>query len=471
MKPNQDLHTPLLAAGFNPVGRMRPRTARDISRSPWGIGCETVDRDYVDFAQVEPHLGELGATQVRLQAGWAKCDPGNPGNSGNPGDGRYQWDWLDAVVDGCVAQGLRPWLQTSYGNPAYPGGGGIGLKEGIPTSPEALAAWDRWVRALAERYRDRVNTWEIWNEPDHGDAVPVEAYTAFFIRTAVILREVQREARIVGLALAGNMPYAERFLHQLAADGRSELLDEVSFHFYPHNPDEEFERVEQLAALLKEHAPHATLRQGETGSPSETLGFLALGKHDWSERKQAVWNTRRLMAHHVRGIPMSLFQIADMYYSKQKGLFEGRNPKGLLSIREDKTVAYRKPSYFAAQHVFSLWDDRFPLQPLPRIEADAPFEVAAYAWTDRGSDRPGVVAWWRADEPPALESPSLGQVALPPHRFQEPLLLDLIGGTAFARPGDGTAEAFWKALPCSDAPLAIVERSLLSLPAETGADR
>jgi hypothetical protein len=453
MKPDI-ANVPLLTdRGFRPSARLRPRRALEIGTSPWGIGCETTDRDYVDFEQVGPHLGELGATQVRIQAGWAKCDPGN---------GAYNWECLDHIVDSSLAQGVKPWLQTSYGNPAYPGGGGIGLAQGIPVSAEALTAWDKWVRVMVERYVNRVDTWEIWNEPDLHAAMTGDEYLAFFIRTASVLRSVQPRARIVGLALAYKMDFAETFLSGLAASGKADLLNQVSFHYYPHNPDDNFDDVEKLAALIQKHVPHVTLRQGETGALAETREFLALGQFEWSERKQAAWNLRRLLAHHSRGYPMSLFQLADMQYTKAKGAkFEGRNAKGQLCINADMTVAYRRPSYFMAQHVFSIFDSAYPLTPLKNLSATDPVRSYAHAWTQKGANAPSLVAWWRAEDAPAIETPSVDRTALVPIAFRDPVLVDFMSGMVFELPEGG--DAIWADLPRLDVPLAMAERSLLPL--------
>ncbi|MFW5753099.1 MAG: GH39 family glycosyl hydrolase, partial [Planctomycetota bacterium] len=413
-----DIAVQLVEAGCTGLGRMPTRSAAAIGASPWSIGCETLDRDFADFAHSGPLLGELGATQARVQAGWAKTDRG---------DGRFDFAWLDAIVDGCLAQGVRPWLELSYGNPAYPGGGGIGLSEGWPRTPEALRAWDRWVTAVVQRYRDRVSTWEIWNEPENHTASGPADYAVFFAHTARRVRGGDPAARIVGLALGGRVDYAAAVLTILSTTGDAGLLDELSYHYYPHNPDDRFDEVAELAERLRRHAPHASLRQGETGAPSETIAFLALGEYDWSERKQAVWNLRRLLAHHVRGIPMNLFQLSDMHYGGGKGLYTGRNPKGLLCTGPDHRVRYRKPSYAAAQHVFTLLDHRFPLRPLAALPVSgsrAP--CSAYAWTVQGTSRPGMVSWWNTGRPPSLAGEPLARCALPPQPLTDPLLLDLL---------------------------------------------
>ncbi len=363
-------------------------------------------------------------------------------------------------MDGCLAQGVRPWLQTSYGNPAYADGGGIGLSQGVPTSPEALAAWDRWVTALVERYQDRVDTWEIWNEADHRPVVTVEQYIDLFLRTARIIRARQPGAHIIALSMAGNLAFAERFLQAVAAAGEGSLISSITFHGYPHNPDDGFEMPDFLGPFCADILPHVELRQGETGSPSRQMegGKLALNAHVFSERKQAVWNLRRMLNHHRRGFRLSLFQLADMIYEPRDGaLYNLLNPKGLLSIDpETRQVTHRKQSYFAAQHVFSLLDANYPLRLLPLLPA--PEGITACDWQREDQERPNLVIWWKSDVPPALESPALGAVEMSLPEMNDPLLFDFLSGVAFETSGPLPAT-----LPCSDSPLALVERDTLDL--------
>ena len=140
------------------IGSLQPRTTTEIKSSRITVGCETLNRDLAVWDNYKAYLKPLGVKKIRLQAGWAKCEKTQ---------GVYDWKWLDDIIDYAVANGLEPWLQPSYGNPIYPGGGGKGLLNSLMTSPEAYAAWDKWVEALAVRYKDRVKEWEIWNEPDH----------------------------------------------------------------------------------------------------------------------------------------------------------------------------------------------------------------------------------------------------------------------------------------------------------------
>ena len=79
-----------------------------------------MDRNLTLYSQYGHFLGQTGARRARLQGGWAHCEPVR--------GGPYNWPWLDEAVFGVAAQGIKPWVEFSYGNPAYgPGAGGIGL--------------------------------------------------------------------------------------------------------------------------------------------------------------------------------------------------------------------------------------------------------------------------------------------------------------------------------------------------------
>jgi hypothetical protein len=446
------------AHGFSEIGRLKTRHARDISGSMWSIGGETLDRDNAIYANYKSHLGPLGAKAIRLQAGWAKCEKER---------GVYEWAWLDEAVRDASAQGVRSWLQTSYGNPIYPGGGEAGLGGSLPSSPEARAAWDAWVRALAGRYKDRVREWEIWNEPDlnalHptiGSPVTAEDYTELFVRTARIIRSEQGDAKIYGLALAGDGDFAKEFLVRLEAHGHLDLLDAVTFHGYKLNPDD-MSLLTMLRALTANHAPHVQLRQGETGAPSGKT-VAALSQYEWNELRQAKWNLRRMLGHHGHNVPASLFTLVDLRYT-QKNL-RGMNRKGLLLAHEDRVVERPKHSYFASQRIFSLLDDSF--QPAQSLGPGVP-GVLAYGYRKRQG--PGaLVTYWLRDIPPGDSlATRTAAFTFVETAFTKPLLVDPLSGIVYAIPPEawsiegGTAR--FRSLPYGDSPLVVADESVLTV--------
>ena len=230
-----------LVVDMERIGTLRPRSVGEIHGSNWTLGCETLDRDFADFEQYKRFLAPLGIKTIRLQAGWAKCEKEK---------GRYDFAWLDSIIYYACSQGINVLLETGYGNPVYKGGGGWDLGAGFPTSEEGLAGWDRWVEAMATRYKGRVRDWAMWNEPDCGGKTP-ESIAAFNIRTAKIIKRIIPDSRIAGLSLAGNNPgHLEKCLKAMGDDVK--LFDWIIYHGYAPAPESSYENVEkQKVTLIK----------------------------------------------------------------------------------------------------------------------------------------------------------------------------------------------------------------------------
>ncbi len=443
--------------GFSCIGTMKTRSSSEIVSSMWSIGGETLDRDFAVYDNYKSYLGKLGAKGIRLQGGWAKCEK-------QPGV--YSWDWLDNVVDDALRQGVQPWIQTSYGNPLYVGGGTTGLGGALPSSPEALTAWDNWVRSLVLRYKDRVKEWEIWNEPDlnalHpsiGSLVTAEDYAKLFIHTAEIIRKEQPGAKIYGLAMAGEETFATEFLIWLKVLGKTELLDAVTVHGYPVNPDEI--NAFRIQELLKKYAPKANVRQGETGAPSSKT-VAALSQFAWSETKQAKWNLRRMMQHNGRNIPFNLFTMVDLKYAQTD--LKGMNRKGLLFANEDMTVARPKLSYLASQNVFSLFDDSF--KPAKSLKSPAP-EVCLFSYQKKDSGNMVITAWFKNATPSESAEMTSKEITLSGVVFTDPVYVDLLSGKVYRFPKDQWSSdkknTTFSKLPLWDCPVVIAEASSIPL--------
>ena len=127
------------------AGKLEVKPADGSGDSRWSVGCETLDRDYADFNNYKKYVGELGVGYARIQSGWAKCEPEK---------GKYDFKWLDEIVDGLNEQGVRPWMCLCYGNPLY--GADRNLGAGIFTTDEVMKAWRKYVRETVKHYGNRV---------------------------------------------------------------------------------------------------------------------------------------------------------------------------------------------------------------------------------------------------------------------------------------------------------------------------
>ncbi|MGW6485723.1 GH39 family glycosyl hydrolase [Streptomyces sp. NPDC055056] len=438
--------------GWPYLGSVAPRSAQQIGSSKLLVGGETLDRDYTNYQAYAPYLGRLGATSVRLQGGWAKTEKTK---------GVYDWTWLDRIVDDATSRGVKPWIQLSYGNGVYAGGGGSGLGGQLPSSAEALAGWDAWVTAMVHRYKDRAAEWEIWNEPNLA-GIPAGGYTDFFIRTATRIRAEQPNAIVYGQEAGIDVPYATDFLTQLSQKGKAGLLGGISYHPYNPNPDDAwtYGQVEKLRTLIAQYAPGAAVRQGENGAPSRPGSFGALGDLDWTELSQSKWFLRRVLNDLGRGISTSVFSISDLHYPSKV------NSKGLLQTNTDKTIRYAKPSYYAIQTVASLFDNT--VKPLPgyAYSATPSTSLTVQAFAGQSTGRQIVGVWSGAAKPREDNTPTSTDLTFTGGNFTDPVYVDVRTGAVYDIPAanwsvQGSTYTF-SDVPVYDSPVLIADRSLVT---------
>ncbi|MFW6695726.1 hypothetical protein [Streptomyces sp. MAR4 CNX-425] len=440
--------------GWRQLGTVAPRTAKEVGTSKILVGAETLDRDYADYDAYAPYLGRLGATGARIQGGWAKTEK-TPGT--------YDWTWLDHIVEDADRRGVKPWVQLSYGNGAYPGGGGSGLGGRLPTSPEALAAWDRWVTAMVERYKDRVDEWEVWNEPDGGGIDPAD-YAAFYARTAAIVRAEQPDAVLYGGVVTWvNSDYVGEFLDHLADEDGIDLLDGITYHPYLANPDTYwiFDRVDMIRAHAARHGLDVEVRQGENGAPSTPGSFGALGDLDWTELSQSKWFLRRVLNDLGHDVSTSVFTISDLHYPSKV------NTKGLLQTNTDKSIRYAKPSYYAVQTAASVFDST--MSPLPDYgwTATGDADLTLYAFEKRGTGRQAVAVWNGTEVPGDSNERTPVDLTVEKGEFKDPVYVDVRTGAVFDIP-----DADWSVrgdtytftdVPVYDSPVLVADRSAVTL--------
>ena len=335
------------------IGTIRPRGVAEIRGSNWRLGCEILDRDYMNFDEYREHVAPLGIKLVRLQGGWAKCEKEK---------GKYDFAWLDHIVDYLKSQGVEAAIETSYGNPIYAGGGSVDLAAGFPTSEEGLAGWDAWVDAITRHFKGRVRTWLMWNEPDirpkDGSAMKTpEQIAAFNVRTAKIVIRNIPDAKIAGLSLAHCKSAAfEECLKAMGEDAK--LFDTFIYHGYAPAPESSYAEVEKHKEVLAKYAPNARMWQGENGCPSEMRPRFALAHIAWSEYSQAKWDMRRMLGDLGHDVFSSVYTICDFLHAGAKGGQQnGMNNKGLIRANEERRVIAIKRAYYAVQNVASVFDD------------------------------------------------------------------------------------------------------------------
>ena len=444
------------------VGMIKPIPALEIPGSDLWIGGEVLDRDLCSYDAYKSYLGQLGAKKIRLQSGWAKTEKEK---------GKYDFGWLEHIVDDALSRGVQPWIQISYGNPIYPGGGGVSLGQGLVTSDEALEAFARYTEALVRKFQDRVREWEIWNEADlrHNVALGHDenTYARLFVRTAETVRSVQPNARIVALSLAhaGGEEFVDGFFRYLEERQKLGLVDVITFHGYPRNPDQGFDNVDKLVAVASRYKRGIAFWQGETGCPSTFGSTGALSGHPWTELTQAKWDTRRALAHLGRGYPFSLFLLSEFVYND--ALRKGLNSKGILKIDEnDFSILYAKPAYHAYQNLTSIFTHELSLNKDLEIKVLSDSSVSVFGWQDKHGSK--LIGYWTDSSIP-YDSTHGHKISLQMKEisFDEPVLVNTLSGEIFSLPRRWLMrqdnQLLVKGIPCYDFPMLLAEKALLPI--------
>lgn len=444
------------------------RPSKAIGASPlsvnFGIGHDRMKSEVVRRAL--PFAGGLGVKHARLTATWEGVEPRA---------GEYDFAWLDEIVDGLLAQGVTPWLTLGLGSRVY--------------SPEAPApvwsplanerskqAWLRYVRKTVERYRGKVDEWEIWNEPEFenywGPNPPAaQEYVDLVRHTVPAIRTANPKATVIGGALT-IMPSLLSYLEQCLDLGLASLVDKISFHPYRAVPEANYENeVRAMRSLIGRHRKDIPLWQGEVGCPSGGGGG-ALSHLEWNESRQAKWLLRRVLTDLWLELERSsYFMLVDSI--KPDGSMG--NSKGLV----DGNTFRPKPAYSAYRNLCSLFD---------RATSRSGFLVhfarsgrKNQLWNSREEplEWPSLctLSFHRAGKPMAAWwNPSVLQTSTPPAqaslliwvpkelRLERPVLIDLLSGEIRRLTPAMSERGFFRfdPVPVLDYPLLIGDEAILA---------
>ena len=475
--------------GIRPLlGKVKPRPGKAIAASPLGIGFETLDRKLFLPERTYERLADLGVKWARVQTGWCRCETQK---------GRYDFAWLDAIVDALRGIGVLPWFNLGYGNQLYtpeaPNAFAVGW---APTrTAEARQAWVRFVRALAEHFRGRVQHWEIWNEVNISsfwkpDKSSPAGYMDLVKLTAPEIRARIPGATLIGGALAGGLSKATtEYLRGCLELGLAEQVDRISYHPYALIPELNYASgVGEWRAMLARYKPSLALWQAECGCPSTEHGVGALSKYPWNESRQARWLVRRVLNDLRLNLEhISWYNVADQFgYSRAFGKGEmtpaaKTTDFGAGSKSSANTDAHfgllrapdytPKPAYFAYQTLCALFDSQTEAVEMPlrfagdfvgseqAISADK-IEQAAFV----RAQCPLAAYWFPADVHKDMATRAVDMTFTVPAgmALREPVLVDPLSGEIFKLEGKPAGRQWqFRALPLTDHPMLVTDRSVV----------
>jgi len=480
-------------SGYRVLGLIEPRNSTEITISPWGIQIGTNNPEALKIA------ASIGVKWIRLSASWPAIEKEK---------GVYHWNATDQSFAAVIESGIAPFVVLHGGNSLYTTAFSnndakiaeiYGSKPGPPTqSPEAMAAWLRFVEATVSRYRHRITHWEIWNEPNHfaywgGEPDPF-VYGRLVRNTAKVIKTIQPEAVIIGGSMAGLDPtFTDGFL----ANGTYKWLDIITFHNYGVIPEQRMYAAADVRAVIDKYNPAIQLWQGECGYPSHSSTRDYRGLSPWGLNIQAKWLLRQSFTDvFFCGAEMSnYFKLVHRgeYGKIQKRSFmtaidsvlgfpeRGGSRVRTLGVNEKCLLAHNtwepKPAFYAYRNLCAVLDGRYMksnnIKPELEIKStgdfygigkyDDAFPSQPLVATFRSDNGDILIAWWlpwQAQE--NILHPAEINLTLENAVFREPVMLDPLTGKIYPiiKVSSSSREyvTTFIQLPMLDYPLIITEK-------------
>lgn len=224
--------------------------------SPYGV-CAHLTRGGEFQTQTEELrlMKEAGIAWARSDFDWSGIQPSQ--------EGGWTFTSLDTVISNAENAGvtLLPILgySTSFARPAH----------------AHLDLWSRYVRAIAERYQDRLPVWEIWNEENISgfwkDPNP-DDYLPLLKASYETIKSVNPKLTV---AVGGFAGVPTNFIDRLYQAGGARYFDVMNVHPYGQPGEPESYLEERLAGLKEIMAKH--------GDAAKPIWITEIG---WPTQKQ-----------------------------------------------------------------------------------------------------------------------------------------------------------------------------------------
>ncbi|MHB0876399.1 MAG: cellulase family glycosylhydrolase, partial [Anaerolineae bacterium] len=278
------------AAGLTPIVLPDPHRPSPVKELPAVLGANTADLGNVYL------LHGLGFGWLKNYVSWAGIEK-------EPG--QYYWEDVDNITRAARRAGLRVLLRV-HETPEW------ARPEGSTSThpPSDLAAYSRFLMALAWRYRGQVDAYEIGNEPnlvfEWGMEQPDPARYAAMLRVAyVTIKTVDPDAIVVsgGVATTGDGGEGAmgdlEFLRGMYRAGAKGYFDALGSHPYGYGlpPFQEQQYGLSVARLAQQRQVMLEFGDGDTPIWATETGWplasaWSMGEHDSyvvTEREQALY--------------------------------------------------------------------------------------------------------------------------------------------------------------------------------------
>ena len=407
------------------------------------------------------------------------------------------WDWieqkrgvyaasplLEDAVDSLIDNGMNVQVQLMYGNQMYTAHSGklpdVSVPEPgsfhnddrsmysvfwPPTTPEQIAAFNRYVGWTVDHFKDRIHYWALWNEQDIGYWNPwgtPEPYGRLLASFVDTVHKTPGAKVIYGGQADPSRDFTQRALDTCKC---AEGIDVYAYHTYPGygqnmNPETMDHGAYQNESprALRDLVNHYPGIKG--GIPFFDDEFNSIPSWTGSDESvQAKYLPRGLIYNHAAGVKTFAWLLTagtDGNEYDDFGMIHG-----LTYHDYDFTP---RPVFYALQNTNALFSDtkfdptiEISSSDLDGLRRQSGFPFLSYGF--RSKTGKAIVAYWiAAHSAPGNQFPSYyATLSLKNSGIQHPVLIDVLSGDIRPLDWKSESERTLEKLPVTDSIMAIAD--------------
>jgi hypothetical protein len=385
-----------------PDSRQTGEDARGFYLMPAAIGDDYFDGTS-SLERIRRHFRvarQSGAKYLRCTFSW---------NGIERERGRYDWAFWDALVNEAQKNGIELIPYVAY-TPEWAARDSKDFWKHPPRDPRLYADF---MHRIAERYRGRIRSWEIWNEPDNREYWTGGAaeFAALAKMAAVRIRAADpRAVLVLGGMANGPCAFFRRLMEVHHID---RYVDVIAAHAYPetwlNGPAEALFRqwIPEMSRMIAANRSGADLWLNEMGyadyrfrkNEASIYGTNVYYRYEHTRRYQA----RMLFKFCVMTLASGKVSLAGWYRIDDFGPSQERLGPDLVNFHLGVVDAQGKPKpALSAMALFNRLFDA-PAVLVGTTPADSMSVVNVFRTKD---NRAVVVGWLRGSEPDEVREKS-----------------------------------------------------------------
>lgn len=359
---------------------------------PAGL-CDDYPEESSDVNKIKKDLETLkavGAKYLRFAFGWDSIEE-EPGN--------YNWGFWDKLVELAPQYGVTLIPYVCYTPQAL---GNTDSNDYWREPPKDLKSFGKFMSVIAKRYKGKIKSWELWNEPDNQSywlGTP-DQFAKMMIEGAKQVRAADPNAVVVlgGMAKARS-PFYDEMMNKYKLGQYFDVINQHAYHeTWDFEPVEEsVERIDYVDELIPKGVNGPDMWLAEFGysnyrySPTQASawGIDIIYKYEHTAEYQGTM----LLKNHILALAseklslMAWYRVNDL--KPAQGVIGDDNNKflGILDVNGKP-----KPAYHALKFYNQMFNQPTRLIKKLKVEAPAKSQSRVYAFEKKNGNI--VVTGW-----------------------------------------------------------------------------